>query len=218
MKNLKKVLCIYGSGGMGREIADMTKRQQNWRDIVFVVDEKISDSVDCVKVYSFDEVETNFRKEDIEFIIAMGEPSVRERIHMKLSDNAYCLATIKNDSLYISSSSSINSGSIIHYGTVMTVNVHIGKSCLINKNVVIGHDVTIGDFSVLSPTVSIGGNVIIGKSCFVGSGAVIRNGITIGANSIIGMGSVVIKDIEPNSVVVGNPATLLRYNEDKKVF
>jgi len=52
----------------------------------------------------------------------------------------------------------------------------------------------------------------------LGSGAIIRNGISIGANSIIGMGAVVLKDVKPNSVMVGNPARFLRENIDKKVF
>lgn len=52
----------------------------------------------------------------------------------------------------------------------------------------------------------------------MGSGAIIRNGISIGANSIIGMGAVVLKDVKPNSVMVGNPARFLRENIDKKVF
>ena len=63
-----------------------------------------------------------------------------------------------------------------------------------------------------------GGNVNIGSLCYLGSGAIIRNGINIGENSIIGMGSVVLKDVEPSSVIVGNPARLVRFNEDNKVF
>ena len=48
--------------------------------------------------------------------------------------------------------------------------------------------------------------------------AIIRNGIKIGEDSIIGMGAVVLKDVEANSVMVGNPARFLRENVDKKVF
>jgi len=83
---------------------------------------------------------------------------------------------------------------------------------------VIGHDVTIGDYSVISPNASIGGNVNIGPGCYLGSGSIIKNGIKIGDNSIIGMGAVVLKDVKPNSVMVGNPARFLRENLDKKVF
>lgn len=48
--------------------------------------------------------------------------------------------------------------------------------------------------------------VTIGKNCWIGGSVVILPGVTIGDNCVIGAGSVVNKDIPPNSVAVGNPA------------
>ena len=52
--------------------------------------------------------------------------------------------------------------------------------------------------------------VIIGKNAWLGMGAVVLPGITIGDDSIVGAGSVVTKDVPPKSIVVGNPAKVLR--------
>lgn len=45
---------------------------------------------------------------------------------------------------------------------------------------------------------------------WIGHGAIILPGITIGNGSIVGAGSVVTKDVPPWSIVVGNPARVLR--------
>jgi sugar O-acyltransferase (sialic acid O-acetyltransferase NeuD family) len=165
-----------------------------------------------------EEILKEFDKDSVEFIIATGEPVARKSIYNKLKDFSLNCISIIDQNFKLSSSSSIEEGTIVHTGAVITCNVHVGKGCFINKGVVIGHDVTLGDFCVISPNATISGDVEIGENCYIGSGAVIRNGVTIGRDSIIGMGAVVLEDVKPESVMVGNPAKLLRKNESKKVF
>lgn len=54
---------------------------------------------------------------------------------------------------------------------------------------------------------------LVKRRASIGSGAVILAGVTIGENAIVGAGAVVTKDVPPNSIVVGNPARVLRYLE-----
>ena len=46
----------------------------------------------------------------------------------------------------------------------------------------------------------------------IGTGSVILGGITVGEGAIVGAGSVVTKDIPPNTIVAGNPARVVRTN------
>jgi maltose O-acetyltransferase len=48
--------------------------------------------------------------------------------------------------------------------------------------------------------------VTIGNMVFIGAGSIILPGTSMGDNSIIGAGSVVTRDIPPNTVAAGNPA------------
>lgn len=45
---------------------------------------------------------------------------------------------------------------------------------------------------------------------WIGAGSTILPGVTVGENSVVGAGSVVTHDIEPNTIVAGNPARLIR--------
>ena len=51
---------------------------------------------------------------------------------------------------------------------------------------------------------------ILRKGVSVGSNATIMCGIEIGENAIIGAGSVVTKNVEPNSILAGNPARIIK--------
>lgn len=51
---------------------------------------------------------------------------------------------------------------------------------------------------------------IIGNNVQIGANSVIIGDITIGDNCVIGAGSVVCKDVPPYSVVVGNPAKIIK--------
>ncbi|WP_404361463.1 acyltransferase [Methylotuvimicrobium sp. KM1] len=50
----------------------------------------------------------------------------------------------------------------------------------------------------------------MGKYCMVGTNSIVLPGVTIGDHVVIGAGAVVTKDVEPNSIVVGNPAKIIK--------
>ncbi len=50
----------------------------------------------------------------------------------------------------------------------------------------------------------------IKKGASIGSNATILCGVTVGEGAIVGAGSVVTKDVQPHTVVAGNPAKIIR--------
>lgn len=58
------------------------------------------------------------------------------------------------------------------------------------------------------------GKIEIKDNCFIGHGSIILPGVTIGPNSVVGAGSIVTKDVPPNTVVAGNPAKTIKSVEE----
>ncbi len=89
--------------------------------------------------------------------------------------------------------------------------VVIGETAIIGDNVLLYHGVTLGgsgkETGKRHPT--LGDNVV------AGAGAKILGNITIGANSYIGANAVVIKDVPPNSTVVGIPGRITKQDGQK---
>lgn len=59
--------------------------------------------------------------------------------------------------------------------------------------------------------------IVIGENAWIGQRAIILPGVTIGEGAVIGAGSVVTKDVEPCSIVGGNPAKHIKYR-DKEIY
>jgi acetyltransferase-like isoleucine patch superfamily enzyme len=58
--------------------------------------------------------------------------------------------------------------------------------------------------------------ITIGNDVWIGINAIIKDGITIGNGAIVGAGAVVVKDVEPYSIVGGVPAKLIRFRFAKE--
>jgi acetyltransferase-like isoleucine patch superfamily enzyme len=112
-------------------------------------------------------------------------------------------------------------------------NASVGKRCKISShtficegvsiedNVFIGHSVTFINDRLPRATTEDGDlqteadwkveRTVVKKGASIGSGSTILSNISIGENAIVGAGSVVTKDVPPNTIVVGNPAKFLRH-------
>ncbi|MCK4796485.1 MAG: N-acetyltransferase [Spirochaetes bacterium] len=101
----------------------------------------------------------------------------------------------------------------------------ICEGVIIEDNVFIGHNVTFINDLYPRATNEDGRlqseedwqciQTIVKKGASIGSSATILCGITIGENAVIGAGSVVTKDVPGNTVVVGNPAKVLKVLEKR---
>jgi maltose O-acetyltransferase len=114
----------------------------------------------------------------------------------------------------------------VDYGSHIT----IGARCFANFGLValdvapitIGDDVQIAsNVQLLTPTHPVEPGprrakweaakpIMIGDNVWLGGGAIVLAGVTIGENTVVGAGTVVVRDLPPNVVAVGNPARIVR--------
>lgn len=110
-----------------------------------------------------------------------------------------CLGKIRiGDSVLVGSNTSIELP--LFDETIIEANAKIDDLANIGSNCIIGSKVCIAASSVLCHQVT------IRENCFIGAGAVIRDCISVGAHSTIGIGAVVLNNIDNNKRVAGNPA------------
>jgi acetyltransferase-like isoleucine patch superfamily enzyme len=82
----------------------------------------------------------------------------------------------------------------------------IGFCCGINRGASVGHHNLIKDFSRINPGAHLGGSCTVGPGATIGIGAICLEKMKIGPHAFVGGGSVVTKDVLPDSTVVGIPA------------
>ncbi len=104
----------------------------------------------------------------------------------------------------------INIGAVIGEGTMIDMNSVIGARGIIGKNVHVGAGAVVA--GILEPPSKT--PVIIEDDVIIGANAVVLEGVKIGKGAVVGALSVVTKDVEPNTVVVGSPAKKVKNREE----
>lgn len=85
----------------------------------------------------------------------------------------------------------------------------IGEGTKIDHHSHVAHNVKIGKHNTLANGCIIEGSCIVGDYNTFGAGVIVQRKVRIGNNCVFGSGSVVVKDVEDNSIMVGNPARKL---------
>ena len=129
----------------------------------------------------------------------------------------------------------------IEPGAIVRDMVEIGDHCVIMMGAVLNIGAEIGERTMIDMNVVVGGRAIEGKNCHIGAGtvlagvieppsadpviveddvliganAVVLEGVKVGKGAVVAAGSIVVKNVEPYTVVAGVPAKLLKKVDDK---
>ena len=210
---MSRELVIFGDGPHAREMADIVaqvnRATATWDFLGFLVRKERSAgaelTVDGHRVLG--DYRDLSRFPDALFVAEYGSrpPSLpRER-----------MATLVAPSAFVATTARIGAGCVVYPHCFIGSNAVLGDQIFVLSGCTINHDDHLEDHVTLASGVLLAGSVHVEANSYLGQGCMVRQGLRIGHDSLVGMGSVVVKDVPPNSVMIGNPARILRLASDE---
>jgi sugar O-acyltransferase (sialic acid O-acetyltransferase NeuD family) len=212
------ILGVFGIGGFGLEVFETLQKgrfRSNELDLSAFDSKRVlrilkpnEEVTEKDQISEIDFLSSSFEKY---FVIAISDKYIRQRLVQLAITHGAIPISLFDENSRINEESRIDIGAIMSTYSLISPNVEVGKYFHLNIYSYVAHDVKIGNFVTFGPRVSCNGNIIIQDNVYIGAGATLINGqrgkpLIIGEGATLGMGAVVIRDVEPYSIMVGNPA------------
>jgi acetyltransferase-like isoleucine patch superfamily enzyme len=157
---------------------------------------------------------------------------LREHEALTIGEGAY----VSPDAVVTLSEGRVGAETYIASGAIVRGDVEIGAHCSVNPYANVAGEVTIGDGVRIASTAGIWGmnhqyadpdrpiyeqgleheGIEVEDDVWIGAGAQLLDGTSVGAHSVVGAGAVVTSDVEPYSIVGGNPARTIGDRRDSQ--
>jgi sugar O-acyltransferase (sialic acid O-acetyltransferase NeuD family) len=194
------MISIIGAGGFAREVKAHLLNVNPKAQIEFYVESEFK-TLD-VKVIEDIDIKSSL------VLVAIADPLIRKRITENMPSETKYMTFIHPSAVVLGAN--VGEGSIICANCTVTVGVSLGKHCHLNPGVTVGHDTVVGDYFTATPGANIAGNCNIESCVYMGTNSCIKQKTNVRENTTIGMGCVVLNDIDISGVYVGNPARRIR--------
>ena len=208
---MNKKIMIIGAGGHGKVIADIAKKN-GYTDISF-----LDDNTSVTKCNGYPVIgtcqEAN-RYMDHDFIVAIGNSQVRQKVQADLSQVGVYITTLIHPDAVIGEHVVLGEGTVIMAGVVVNPCSRIGRGCIINTCASVDHDCIINDYAHISVGAHVAGTVTVGERTWIGAGATVINNIEITNDCMIGAGAVVIHSLTESDTYIGIPARKVVHRGD----
>ena len=210
-------IVVFGAGRHAKVVADVLACQGNGRVVGFLDDERSlhGKAKWGLPVLGGREQFPQLLRDGVaRMIVAIGENCLRKAVYADAINAGFELITAVHSSVQLGGGVTIGAGCLLVAGVIVNVDASIDEDVILNTGVTVDHDCRVAAHAHLSPGVHLAGNVSVGELTHIGMGALILPNLTIGRRCVIGAGTVVRESIPDGMVVAGNPAHILRKNEE----
>ncbi|MDR3616093.1 MAG: acetyltransferase [Candidatus Obscuribacterales bacterium] len=201
---LKPKILVFGSGGHAKVVINAIECQNKFQ-IQALVDP--FSALQTLADYSV--LRDHASLAPTNFVVAIGDNTIRKKLYASLVLDGWTPQAVIHPSAIIARDVEIGAGTVIFAGAIINPASVVGENAIINTAATVDHDGDIGSHCHIAPGCHLAGNVMVAEGAFLGIGARIIPKVKIGSWSVTGAGSVVIKDVEAHTTVVGVPAKLL---------
>lgn len=193
------VLAILGAGPHGHELADIAARC-GYQPLFFDDDPDLGHGT----IQHYTHLTFSRPGAPAPYVVGAAWPQVRRQIRRQVQ--VFGAATLIDPDASIIGTVQLGPGVAVAAGARITTGAKIGNHTHVNLNATVSRGCDIGAFVTICPGVNISGGVIVEDDVFIGVGAVIKHELVIGQGALIGAGAVVVEDVKPFEIMVGNPA------------
>lgn len=217
----KKVI-IFGTNASSKMVFYDAKGRDDFVVAGFTVDKEYleSDSFLGLPLVEFEKVAEEYPPQEYDMlVVASGyrEHRMREQLYLRAKNTGYKLRNYISKGTDFVGEVTMGDNNIIYSQTYIGVDGVMGNNNIIGQQVYIAHNFIIGDNNFITPHTTIGGYCRIGNTCHLGFNCTIIEGIEIADETLVGAGSVIIRNTEPFSKIVGNPGHIIGYHKEEGI-
>lgn len=147
----------------------------------------------------------------------IGDNHIRVEYLSNLKKEGYKTPSFIHPSVSIAPDVTLGQGVYMLVGNIIMPHTSIGNYIMINMGSTIAHHVRVEDGAFMSSGVNVGACIHVQEKAYIGMGVTVMTGVdTLGRNCLLGAGSVIIKNVPENAVMVGNPGRIIKYKQQQR--
>ena len=219
---MKKVI-IYGNSILSKMLFYDARNNNDFDIVCFAVDKEYYNSSSFLGLPQIDSynIIREYPPDKYDMLAVLGGYSSmrkRKEYYLRAKNKGYELRNYISSNVDINSNVSLGENNIIFGPSHIGFEGVMGNNNIIRQNVYLGHNFEMGDHCFIGAGCNIGGKSKVKSTSYIAMGSTIINDITIETETLVGAGSVVIRNTEPFSKNVGNPARIISYHEAEGIM